>query len=58
MQHYENKHTKNIRPNDILQIYIKFWAYLFTKNLVNVLKFTKYLVDSYHQKGVKTLRSY
>ena len=44
-QHYENKLTKNIRPTDILQIY--------TEYLVNVHKFTKYLVNSYHQKGVK-----
>ena len=39
------KLTKNIRLTDILQMY--------TKYLVNVLKFTKYSVNSYHQKGVK-----
>ena len=26
--HYEKKFTKNIRPTDILQIFIKFWAKL------------------------------
>jgi hypothetical protein len=50
-----NKITKNIRPTDILQIYTKYLVNVlkFTKYLVNVHKFTKYLVYSYHQKGVK-----
>ena len=53
--HYENKLTKNIRPTDILQIYIKYLINVlkFTKYLINVTKFTKYLVNSYHQRGVK-----
>ena len=42
--HYENKLTKNIRTN---------WYLIFTKYLVNILKFTKYLVNSYHQRDVK-----
>ena len=36
-EHYEKKLNKNIGPNDILQMY--------TKYLVNVLKFTKHLVN-------------
>ena len=50
-QHYEKKLTKNIRPTDILQIFSKYSQ--ITKYLVNVPKFTKYLVYSYHHKGVK-----
>ena len=42
--HYEKNITKNIRPTDILQICTSMY-------LVNVLKFTKYLVNSYHQRG-------
>ena len=55
MGHYENKITKNIKPTDILQIYTKYLVNVlkFTKYLVNVHKFTKSLVNSYHQKGVK-----
>ena len=49
--YYENKLTKNIRPTDILQMYINVLK--FTKHSVNDHKFTKYLVNSYHQKGVK-----
>ena len=53
--HYEKKLTKNIRPTDVLQIYTKHLVNVlkFTKYLVNVHKFTKYLVNSYHQKGAK-----
>ena len=42
--HYENKLTKNIRPTNVMQIYT---------NLLDVPKFTKYLVNSYHQRSVK-----
>ena len=53
--HYENKLTKNIRATDILQIYTKSLVNVlkFTKDLEIVHKFTKMLVNSYHQKGVK-----
>ena len=39
--HYENKLIKNIRPTDILEIY--------TKYLVNFLKFTKYIFSKCSQ---------
>ena len=47
--HYENKLTKNIRPTDILQIYVCYYlanGLKYTKYLVNVPKFTKSLANS------------
>ena len=44
--------TANMRKN-LQKTLANWYLVFFTKYLVNIPKFTKYLVNSYHQKGVK-----